>query len=353
MRTIQQTIDALPPPSPVPLLPAPPYTGPRDDARTCVLLAVDSMRTHTSSEGPEFHAALEHAGYVLHGHNIGPSLTDVRKILSRESPGILVLQDKREWMGLTAGRTRDPAMQFRNVEALRERTDVLKLALVKDAHADAALHRQSAEEAGVHAWISYYSPKIVCHLLPFLRPSHVIRTWHTVDASLVPPYYASEGRQGCLLSGAISAAYPLRSMLVQRRAELPHVTYLAHPGYAGVGNQTPAFLRTLSQFRVSIATSSRYGYSLRRIVESTACGCRVITDLPVDEVMPGGIDGNLVRVPHDSTPRQVGDVIDRLCADYDPERQREYARRACEWYDYKASGLRLATAIEAMRRAYP
>lgn len=354
MRTVRQTIDALPSPPPaVPPLPAPPYAGPReDDWRARVGLAVESMKRHTSSEGWDLFAGLGHAGYALHGHAISPSLTDVPEILRRESPGVVVVQDQREWDGLTADRSRDPAMRFRGVEALAERPDVFRVGLLKDAHADPAYHRASLASFGAHAIVHYYHPEIVCRLAPYLRPQHLIRTWHSVEPADVPPY-TPDGRDGCLLSGAVSGAYPLRTLLIRSLHHLPRTTYLQHPGYRADGCRTPAFLRTLSRFRVAICTSSRYGYALRKLIEATAAGCRVITDLPSDEALPGGIDGNLTRVSHHNSPAEIGAVVARLCVEYDPPAQREYAERAKAYFDWRAEGVRLASAIEAARRGYP
>jgi hypothetical protein len=347
LRTVADTIAGLPHPD-VPRLPAPAYSG---TSSRGVVLGTESVRYHTSNENWEALQGLSRAGYALAGHGLTFHETDVPTILERlPGVGIVVIQDRREWMGLTAGRSRDPEMRFQNITVLRDRPDLFKITVVKDAHSDLALHQQSAEEAGVHAWVAPYHPDIVCHLAPMLRPEHVIRTYHTVDASAVPPYSAAN-RDRCLLSGAVSGAYPLRQRLVRAAHHMPLVDVLSHPGYHRRGAVTPEYLKTLSRYKVAISTSSMYGYALRRHVEASACGCRVITDLPVDDVLPM-IDDNLYRVPPDIGYREMNEVIARLCAEYDPERQEYYAIRAKTWYEWRAMGMRLAGDIETMRANY-
>jgi hypothetical protein len=178
-----------------------------------------------------------------------------------------------------------------------------------------------------------------------------VRTYHTLDADIVP-VYSAVGRQGCLLSGAVSGVYPLRWRLFREAGRLPRVTVLGHPGYHRRGCATPDFLRQLSRHKVAVCTASIYGYALRKIAEATACGCVVITDLPTDEVMPQ-IDGNLVRVHPETTTAEIAALLDYHYAHYTPERQQHYARLAMDYYDYRVEGKRLAAAIEEMRRAYP
>jgi len=64
------------------------------------------------------------------------------------------------------------------------------------------------------------------------------------------------------------------------------------------------------------------------------------------------IDENFVRIPNDIIPRQLADVFHRMIEGYDPERQRHFAQRALQYYDYRAVGARLADNIEALRLGY-
>lgn len=331
-------------------------------------LAVKSMAKHMTDEGWQLFQGLESAGYTLCGHGIETKLdfqafcetyyyddlTNVAEILEHACPKTVVVQDKREWTGMTAGPGFDQRERFRNVEALAARPDVFKVGVLKDAQGDGAMHRNSAEEMGTHAWIVYYNPKIVKRLAPYVRERHLIRTWHSVDRELVPPF--SKDRDGwnvALLSGAISRAYPLRSKIALEslRGGLPNVIVLAHPGYRRDGCRTPDFLSLLSEYKVAICTSSVYGYALRKLIEATACGCRVITNLPEDEVLPL-INDNLVRVDSNITVERLRTLIDHHLERWDEDFQREMAKRACDWYDFRATGKRLAADIEAMRRSY-
>lgn len=339
-------------------LPAPPYTHKAGGLR--VALAVESMKDNTTDEGFQIMLGLRSAGYTLAGHNITTEhprtnsvwhgMTHTGGILEFLDPSVVLVQDKREWEGLTSGPGHDPRERFLDTERLKHHDSVFKLTVLKDAHQNPQYHRKAADEIGCHAWVVYYHPEIVHHLAPYTRPRHLIRTYHTVDRDLVPPYTIS-GRSGCLLSGAVSSAYPLRERLVRDLSSLPEVTYLKHPGYHRNGCYTPEFLKILSYFKVSICTASMYGYALRKIMESTACGCVVVTDLPCDDVLPE-IDRNLVRVRPDVTAREVAEIIDRECRDYDPQRQRHYAEAALKEYDYRTQGSYLAAEIDLLRQNY-
>lgn len=356
--TIQDVIDSNPLPQVARSwkLPAPRYSPPDDGTCNRVGLAVLSMKDHTTDEGWQIFQSLEHAGYQLWGHCLPKNSTRIPIILDISNPLTMVIQDKREW-DTRPGDFRDPYARFNQVHYLKDRHDIFKLTILKDAHQRPDYHMKAADEVGCHAWIVYYNQEIVSHLAPYVRPQHLIRTWHTIDRDLVPKYVSpneqddKDRRRGCIISGALSSAYPLRKRLVTAIKLLPDTTYLPHPGYHRDGCCTPQYLQTLARYKVAICTASRYGYTLRKIIEATACGCMVITDLPCDEVLPK-IDGNLVRVTPDITPDIMADVV-KVCLDrYDPRTQSIYSRLACEWFDYRAMGIRLANDIEWMRSNY-
>lgn len=341
-------------------LPAPPYTGPEIDPRPRVGLTTAANKLHVTDEAWQLFAGLEHAGYALCGWGIdtptpgGPKKDwrCVPGVLWEIGPGVVAVQDRRETDGLTAGGRRCPGPDMRliHLEVLRDRPDVFKVGVVKDAQSDGPMHRAAAEECGTHAWITYYSPETVCRLAPFVRRANVVRTWHTLDPAAVPPY-SPAGREGCLLSGAVSAAYPLRQRLIREIDKLPGVRLLKHPGYHRNGCQTPAYIQGLAGYKAAICTASVYGYALRKLIEATAAGCVVITDLPASDPLPE-IDGNLIRVRPDIPTPDLADLLRSVYAGYDPERQRHYAARALEWYDYRSMGVRLAADIEILRRGY-
>ncbi len=343
MRSVDETIGLLPAPN-LPRLAQPPYSG---SAACGVALAVEAMKRLVTDEGWQLMEGLEGAGYTLCGRRCTVDEVSVPAILDRCRPGVVVVQDKCRWRG-DEDAFREPDAWFADLPALRRNEDVFKVAVLKDAQQTPDYHRWTADEIGVHAWIVYYHPRIVRHLAPYAREEHFIRTYHSIDADVVPPFDGDRG--GCILAGAVGDAYPLRKRL--SGARLAGVTYLEHPGYALAGCATPDFLRTLSRFKISVCTSSIYGYALRKIIEATASGCVVVTDLPADETLPE-IDGNLVRVHPSIGLAPLAALLERLAGSYDPDRQRRYAERAKAYYDKKAVGLRLAAGIEALRSRYP
>lgn len=333
--------------SPLGSLPRPEYVYRANGPRIC--LAVERMKRHMTDEGWQIAAGLEYGGFKLYGYSLPNSQTNVATILNELEPHTVVIQDKREWEGLTADKPRDPRMRFRNVESLEARQDIFKVTILKDAQNNGPYHCQSAREIGCHAWIVYYHPLIVSHLAPYVRVEDCIRVYHSLDMNLVPPF--SQDRNGAILSGALSRAYPLRVKLVHARSILPETTWLKHPGYTCGKCYTPDYLQTLSKYKVAICTCSRYGYALRRIMEATACGCRVITDLPVEDQLPY-IDENLYRISHTCTVKHVARAV-QICLDtYDSDKQWGFAQAAMNYYDYRMAGLRLTEEIEERRGYY-
>lgn len=315
---------------------------------TKIALMVGSMKNHMTSEGWEIALALQSSGYGLRGGVIDGEV-DVKKILETDRPSVVVIQDKREWIGKTAGPGFDEKERFTYVDALAKRPDIFKATILKDAHADHALQREAAEEIGCHAWITYYHPAVVCHLAPYVRPEHVVRTYHTVDPAAVPEWLPGNGRWNneYLVSGAVSGAYPLRKRLI----ESGKFKVLDHPRYGRNHCFTGSYLSVLSNFKVAICTASRYGYALRKIIEATAVGCRVVTDLPEDDVLPF-IDTNLIRVHNDSSPENVLRAC-KLAADiWDENAQCEMALTCQAHYSYQNQGRLLSDAIDRMRSTY-
>lgn len=347
LRTVADVIAKLPT-TRVPTLPSPAYNG---EKHAGIALAVESMRNHMTDEGWQIMLGLKDAGgYWLCGYNCEVDSTSVPDIVQQTSPGVVVVQDKREWDNDDRN-FREPEARFKGIEVLKNRPDIFKVTILKDAHQRPEYHRDAAAEMDCHAWIVYYHPRIVKRLAPYVREEHLIRTYHSIDPALVPAY-SETCRSGCLLSGASNPRfYPLRSRLIASKQQLPGVELLPHPGYHRKGCQTPEYLRRLSGYKAAICTSSIFGYSLRKIIEATACGCVVITDLPTDEVLPE-IDANLLRIPADAQPKQVAALVKEVYETYNVPHQREMAKRAVEFYDYREVGTRLVTDIEVMRKEY-
>jgi hypothetical protein len=129
------------------------------------------------------------------------------------------------------------------------------------------------------------------------------------------------------------------------------MTWLNHPGYHRKGCCTPDYMQFLSNFKVAVCTSSRYGYALRKIIEATAAGCQVVTDLPTDEVLPE-IDGNLIRVHPDINMNLLRCTLEEAVANYDLERQHDFAFKAQFRYNYVTVSTHLANALEDKRIEY-
>lgn len=344
MRTVDDVIRLLPTHGMGPLS-KPEYTG---DSGKGVFLAVASMKDHMTDEGWQIAQATEANGYTLCGHQCTVNQTGVKQILRETNPGIVILQDKREW-DVQRRDFRDKQASFKNVQHMKERSDLFKLTILKDSHQKPLYHRESADEIGCHAWIVYYHPRIVKHLAPYVREQHLIRTYHSIDSEIVPRF--NKDRSGTLLSGAVSSVYPFRQMLVRHQAKLHNTKYLKHPGYHRNGSHTPAFLKTLNEFKTAICTSSHFGYALRKIIEATACGCRVLTDLPVDEVLPE-IDVNLERISPHADLDQVNRKLREMEDTYDQSRQMILAEKAKLYYDYRRQGKLLVSKIEELRKNY-
>lgn len=356
LRTIDDVIDTLPhiDPSSCPEIPRPEYISPSQVIPgKGIALAVESMARHTTDEGWQIMQGLQHAGWQIEGHGIGDSLTDMIDILYKNLDIASVLvQDKREW-DVRNGDFREKAARFTDVSSLKSHYDLFKLTILKDAHSRPLYHRESAEEIGCHAWLCYYHPRIVKHLAPFIRERDIIRVWHTVDPDKVPVFLPGDKRGSVLMSGAVSGAYPLRRRIVSGWRFFKELKghLMQHPGYHRDGCATESYLQELSKWKVAICTSSMYGYALRKIIEATACGCRVITDLPTDEILPG-IDGNLVRVSPDISMPALRDAIVTMTEHYNDDRQQQLAYYAMKNYDYRVEGRRISRAIENVRLAY-
>lgn len=374
--TVRDVIERLPPVQQVPRLVRPQYTPLCDPANgTGVGMTCPSMADHMTDEGWQIFEALRSTNRWLlfsdartakQGMLACNNARDLMKHWdvthgpdkdgnpSTTCPTILV-QDKREW-DPKQGDFRNQDERWHEVEYLASRHDAYKLTILKDAQHRPLYHRQSAVEMGVHAWVVYYHPDIVNHLATYTRKNDLIRTYHTIDPKLIG-HVALDYRlkDGISISGAVSGAYPLRQRLVRCLGQLnagampsQRVAVRQHPGYHRNGSDVKSYLRHLSHYKVAVCTSSRYGYALRKIIEATACGCRVVTDLPVDEVMPA-IDGNLYRIHPDESIENVRAILRHLCVNYKEEDQRGWARNACDFYDYKNMGKILDREIAARR----
>lgn len=322
-----------------------------ENNQTKLGLAVEDMHRHMTDEGWQIFDGLQKSSnYILCGHNLTINETDVKNILHiHNNPKILILQDKREW-DTKENDFRNKLSKFENVNILKVRDDIFKLTILKDAQNNPLYHRESANEIDVHAWVIYYHPRIVSYLAGYVRPSNLVRTYHSINKDDCP-VYTDTNRDNALLSGAISSAYPLRNHLVKNVNDIFKVHYLPHPGYHRDGCATPNFLKLLTKYKVSICTASKYGYALRKIIESTACGCIVISNLPKDEVIPE-IDNNIIRISSNISIKEISELVRYHINNYDSEKQRYLSEKAINRFNHLEITKRLANDIEYMRVTY-
>lgn len=315
-----------------------------------VVLANIDYRKHMTDEGNQLQEGLHSVGWVLCGRGYDGDETDVVRILNNHQPGIVFVQDKRDWDPSSVGAFRKD-VGFQGVECLQTvKNPPFRVTVLKDA-ATRRLYQRAfiEEEVNADAIVVYYDKEKVRELNPWIdRP--MIRTYHTIDGDYARALDLRGTRKRALVSGACSKeAYPMRVMAKHWAKELG-LDVLPHPKHCNRGTRTPRYLQTLSRYLVHVATASRYGFALRKIIESVAVGCTPVTDLPASDVLPE-IDGALVRV---QPPYDVPDVeraIEHALGTWDMGERLAYARKAQEYYDFRAMGERLDSAIEGLMRS--
>ncbi len=316
--------------------------------RARVVLANVDYKRHMTSEGDQFQEGLRSAGWTLCGLGYDHRL-DVPEILHHYQPDRVVVHDKRDWDPTSSIAFRKD-IGFRRLEALRK-WDGFKAVVVKDAASSLPYQKHFYDEVGADAAIVYYHPKQVATHSLWLMGKPMIRTYHSVAAADLDGLDLRQPRKRAVVSGAASNAYPLRQRVI-RDAAMCGVDVMRHPGYGNVGTSTPAYLKTLAGYQVHVATASMYGFALRKIIESVAVGCTVVTDLPDFDVLPE-IDGALVRVRPTTNPIEMRDVIRSAVALWNLEERLAWAEKARRFYDYEAIGcllsLELAKAADHKR----
>jgi hypothetical protein len=315
------------------------------EAARGVMLAVASLRNHMTTEGWQLQAGLNVSGFPNYFAN--PD-NDVKVILGRTQPRIVIIQDRREWFpGSVRGSVFSEA--FKNVQtAFVARPEIMRLTVFKDVASILDSQYDHHRILMPHLYITYYHPVIVAKSAPWVRAAQCIRTYHSIDAHTCPMVQATGHTPGTLLSGAMDPKYyPLRvaAMAWSQAGQIPELTVHPHPGYHAHGNATPDYLKLLTGYKVHLATASRFGFALRKIIESVACGCTPVTTLPVDEVLPE-IDEALVRVPHNITPQDLRAVLVEAERAWDYDRANELAARAKRYYGHWALYADLAKRIK-------
>lgn len=326
-------------------LPVPAYRY-KDGIR--LFLALRDYEKHTMNQGWLFQKGMEAAGYILVGKDFECPYRDGGQLAEAFEPAVAFVADKLDWDAALDG-CYDKQAHFTNLQGLGDES-IFRIAMIHDSHRRWGIQRQMHEDLNPHAWVCYYHPDIVAVSQPWIRKEHILRTYHSLDPAEVPEFTLE--RIGCIASGArCKEIYPLRETASLAMCHMPEGKYLRHPGYGNRGSRTAEYLKVLSGFRVAICTASIYCFAVRKIIEATACGCIVITDLPAEEEMPN-IDGNLHRVPSDISVKDLIDAARACEASYTIDRQYWFAEQAKEYYDYRRLYADLRQRIEKMRKDY-
>jgi hypothetical protein len=303
---------------------------------------------HMTDEGEQLQSSLAHAGWILAGFGYGDGCTDVPTLIERYKPSIIFIQDSRDWLRSSPG-CYNPAVEFKNWQCLKSHPEIVKAMPVKDAGTSQEFQRQFAEAIGLNAAVIYYHERSVTapQCSPWLKNYKLVRHYHTVDAEYIRTLDLTGPRKRCLVSGAVSGFYPLRQRCFQNAAALG-CDALKHPGYGNKGSATPGFLKTLAGYKVSICTASRYNFALRKIIESVACGCRVISDL--SESLPSIISDAIFRLPPEAPFGTIQQAIYVADKTWNYELAAADSMAALNFYDYKIRGAALSRELEALCR---
>lgn len=300
-----------------------------------------------TDEGLQLQEGLRYAGWHLSGPGFD-NLRHVRTILNKYKPSNIFVQDKRDWDPDSGCPGATKELKFREINALADSRYAPHVSLVvKDAGPDGSeYHRAFCEEVRPDAVVIYYHPLTVLRYCHWLSSYKLIRIHHSIDASAVPTFASGAERYNLCGSGAIiDEVYPLRARVAPRAEEFG-MSWLRHPGYRNdAGPATPYYLQFLNRHKVSFATSSAYGFALRKIIEGVACGCTVVTDLPSFDVLPE-IDRALIRIKPTISDLELKLVFEEAVETWDADGRRKWAEKALAYYDYRMAGVRLSDMLQ-------
>lgn len=312
-----------------------------------LVLANQQYHTHMTDEGLQLQLGLQSAGWTLVGPGYDEN-TDVRRILREYQPTNVFVQDKRDWDPDSGCHSATPDLKYKYLNALAT-SDAKVSVVVKDAGPDDCdYHRHFCEETDADGVVIYYHPLSVLKFSPWLQRYRLVRIHHSIHPDHIPTFNPASKRFPVCGSGAIGArttdVYPLRARIAERASQFGMI-WLKHPGYKNTtGPDTPKYLTFLNSFKVSFATASSYGFSLRKIIESVACGCTVVTDLPSYDVLPE-IDRALVRITPDISDTDLKLTLSDAVASWDEAGRRLWAEKAIRYYSYINAGIRLSHTL--------
>lgn len=309
-----------------------------------IVLANATYRKHMTDEGLQLQLGLRDAGWDLVGPGYGTG-QDVRRLLADYRPHAVFVQDKRDWDPKSGCPGATPKTNYHWITALAKYQGLVAVPVKDGGPEGSEYHRQFCEEVNADAVVLYYHPLSVLKYCGWLQHYSLVRTHHSVNPADIPPFASGNDRSPICGSGAIlDNVYPLRKRVGPRAAEFG-MTWLVHPGYKNNSKpDTPGYLSFLNSFKVHFATSSAYGFSLRKIIESVACGCIPVTDLPTYDVLPE-IDRALVRIKPTISDTELKTVLEEAVESWNEDGRRKWAAKAVAYYDYQAVGSRLSNAL--------
>lgn len=309
-----------------------------------VVFANAAYEKHMSNEGLQLEQGLAHHGWLLVGARHQIDMNDAREIINRLKPDIIFIQDPRDLFAENSG-CFDKWTHIYNVDVLRNHPEIFKVVSFKDAATAIDYQRDFAARVGAHALATYYHERSVLAVSAWASQYRLLRHYHTVDTDDLNSFPFHTRRKPAIVSGHPSPdVYPLRNTVIRHAIALG-VDVKKHFGWTNRGCDTPQYLRIISQYRVHIATCSKYRFALRKIIESVCCGCTTVTNLPKYDVLPV-IDECLVRIPDKIDHLgEFRDMIHDLADTWDADRAWYWAQKAREYYDYRADARRLNDLI--------
>lgn len=296
------------------------------------------------------------AGFVQAGFDNPIDMTDVAAAIENTGAGIAVFWPRHYWDWSWRQRPdTDERHMLRNWWPVAEDDSIMRVAIVHDVGDDRHrldCYRRWHDMIQPHVYVVWYHPDTILEHLPEIRYGKTVRTWHVVDESECPALDAMADRKVGCLSGAINRThYPLRCqaylMWKQQRAG-ECLEYIKHPGYTCLSPRSCEFMSQLAGYKVALCTASRYKRALRKIVEATCAGCRVVTDLPACDVLPE-IDRNLVRVPPDISDVNLLERIVGAAKSWSFEEQATVAISCRKRYDCFYEGRRVADVLRMLK----
>jgi len=305
---------------------------------------------YTCDEISLLQEGLDKAGYAQAGRGAIFDDVDLVKLTDELRPEVLLMQERMYWK--THRHYDCPAdAWFTGVLEVGRKPDLFRAVVYRDVCHCLYDNHLYHVEFNPHAYVVYYHPWIVRKLCPWILTEQMVRTHHSINPDDVPEF-DPDRQGGTIITGAKGLpAYHLRTPLIDnvRFGRWGNdVTYVQHPGYDFEGSNAARYMKMLSGYRVAICTTSMFGFAVKKIIEATAAGCIVITDLPAFDSL-GPIDDNLVRIPVNADHNYVR----RLCVDtanhWDAKRQHGFACHAIQHFNHIDVAQRLAADLAEKR----